>query len=413
MTTDPEETVEPTTGSGQVVELEDLGFDRGGHLLVAHALRRLPTGHEIEVRGSDPSLRADLGAWCRVQGHSVAWDTPEEDDPLVARVTRGDRDLRRLAGAERAGDPSPSGVVERAPRSWGLAARGALVEQGGPPADFDLDDRDLVWTEVAPRLYANAAAAQWDPETAIDWDAEVDLPPEIEEAVVQVMTYLVENEQAALNVPARFLARIHPHYREVVQFLAIQTADEARHVEVFTRRALLSGGPLGVSGSGGRASLQTLLEEPDFTLAHFLLSVLGEGSFLELLAFIERHGPDPVTRRVAELAFRDEARHVTFGMAHMLHRVDVEPGLRDRLRRAIEQRHDQLVDTAGLNAEVFDALVLLAAGAWTPEAVAEGYAAVQQLQEDMDQGRRRRLRRLGFSAREAADLSALHTRNFM
>jgi hypothetical protein len=38
---------------------------------------------------------------------------------------------------------------------------------------------------------------------------------------------------------------------------------------------------------------------------------------------------------------------------------------------------------------------------------------VQALQADMDEGRRRRLVRLGFSEREAADLSALHTRNFM
>jgi hypothetical protein len=31
----------------------------------------------------------------------------------------------------------------------------------------------------------------------------------------------------------------------------------------------------------------------------------------------------------------------------------------------------------------------------------------------MDDGRRRRLARLGFPADEAAELSALHTRNFM
>src|SRR5256885_6255574 len=76
-----------------------------------------------------------------------------------------------------------------------------------------------------------------------------------------------------------------------------------RHVEVFTRRAELSGAPLGTSGAGGRASLQTLLDEGDFSLAAFLLSVLGEGSFLDLLSFLERHGPDPVTRPVAHLAF--------------------------------------------------------------------------------------------------------------
>ena len=44
-----------------------------------------------------------------------------------------------------------------------------------------------------------------------------------------------------------------------------------------------------MSGAGGRASLQTLLQETDFSLASLLLSVLGEGTFLSLLSFLERH----------------------------------------------------------------------------------------------------------------------------
>ena len=72
---------------------------------------------------------------------------------------------------------------------------------------------------------------------------------EVEDAVVQVMTYLIENEQAALAVPARFLGRIHPHFREVAQFLAVQVADEARHMEVFSRRAVLHGRLPGTSTS--------------------------------------------------------------------------------------------------------------------------------------------------------------------
>jgi hypothetical protein len=305
-------------------------------------------------------------------------------------------------------------VVERAPSTWGLAARGALVEAGGPPlVTADLDRKAEVWADIAPKLYAQALAGQWDPATAVDWNAPIEHGQEVEAAVVQVMTYLVENEQAALIVPARFIARIHPHYREVLQLLAVQTADEARHIEVFTRRALLSGGPLGTSGAGGRASLQTLLEEPDFSLAAFLLSVLGEGTFLNLLSFLERYAPDPVTRQVARLALQDEARHVAFGMAHLEHRVAVEPELRTRLRAAIERRHDALAATAGLHAGVHDALVLLAAGAFTPATIASGWDRVAHLQTDMDEGRQRRLARLGFPPDEAAALSALHTRNFM
>jgi len=214
-------------------------------------------------------------------------------------------------------------------------------------------------------------------------------------------------------VPARFMARIHPHYREVVQFLATQVADEARHVEVFTRRAGLRGRPLGVSGAGGRASLQTLLDEPDWATASFLLSVLGEGTFLALLGFLERAAPDPVTRQVAHLALQDEARHVAFAMGHLGEHLRAEPGLRDRLRAAVERRHDALVRTAGLAPAVHDALVVLAAGSWAPSAIASGWAAVQTLQADMDEGRRRRLVHLGFPDGEAAALSALHTRNFM
>ncbi|MGI8535150.1 MAG: ferritin-like domain-containing protein [Mycobacteriales bacterium] len=390
------------------LDLGWLGFEQGAHLLVDRALRTLPPDGRLHVRGGDPALGVHLRAWCRQHGHGFEPD-PEGGYELV----RGRTEQQRWAGAERAGGPLPEQVVRRPPAHWGLAARGALVEAGGPSPPFDLDDRDIVWADLAPRLYAHAAAAQWDPATAVDWAAGDELPPDIEAAVVQVMTYLVENEQAALVIPARLLARVHPHFREVQQLLAVQAADEARHMEVFTRRALMHGGPMGTSSAGGRASLTTLLSEPDFSLATFLLSVLGEGSFLSLLAFLDQHAPDPVTREVTRLARVDEARHVAFGMAHLHHQAVLDPTLRGRLRAAVERRHDVLSDTAGLNADVFDAMVVLAAGAWTPEAIARGYRAVQDLHGAMDEGRRQRLSRLGFPEDEAAELSALHTRNFM
>jgi hypothetical protein len=62
---------------------------------------------------------------------------------------------------------------------------------------------------------------------------------------------------------------------------------------------------------------------------------------------------------------------------------------------------------------VFDALVLLAAGGWAPADLRRGHAAVVRLVNEMDQGRRSRLARLGFDPATAAQLSSLHTRNFM
>jgi hypothetical protein len=144
-----------------------------------------------------------------------------------------------------------------------------------------------------------------------------------------------------------------------------------------------------------------------------LLSVLGEGTFLSLLSFLEAHAPDSITRRVAQLALQDEARHVAFGIGHLREQLDTEPDLRGRLVASVERRHDALAQTSGLNDEVFDALVVLAAGALDPTAIARGWQRVQELERDMDLGRRRRLARLAFAPAEAEVLSALHTRNFM
>jgi len=387
------------------IDLEDLGLDRGAHLLIERALRDLAPGDRLHVLGRDAQLPIHLRAWCRAHGHGFEADGPT--------IVRGDADHARWEDAARVGAATPDGLAARAGPGWGLAARGALVEAGGPEPRFELDQRDQLWADVVPRLYAQALAGQWDPATAIDWDAGALLPADVEAAVVQVMTYLVENEMAALVVPARFLGRIHPYFREVVQLLAVQVADEARHVEVFTRRAELRGGDLGVSGAGGRASLQTLLDEPDFVLASFLLSVLGEGSFLNLLGFLDEHAPDPVTAQVAHLARQDEARHVAYGVAHLEFLCASDPGVREQLRVAVHRRHDALAQTAGLNRQVFDALVVLAAGSWSPADIGRGFDAVERLQAEMDEGRRRRLTRLGFPDQDAAELSALHTRNFM
>lgn len=376
-------------------------MDAGGHLLLDRALARLRPGDRVHVVGTDPNLVVHLSPWARARGHQAEGNV----------IVRGDAGDRRLAGAVRAG--SPVAVVDRPPATWGLAVRGAVIEAGGPPlVGADLDEREIVWTELAAKLYMQAAAGQWDPNRLIDWTPP-HLPDDVENAVVQVMTYLVENEQAALLVPARFLGRIHPHFREVVQFLATQVADEARHIEVFARRAGLTGREFGVSGAGGRASLQTLLDEPDWAVASFLLSVLGEGTFLSLLSFLDRYAPDRVTAQIAHLALQDEGRHVAFALGHLGEHLRSDPSYRDRLRSAIVRRHDALASTAGLAPAVYDALVVLAAGAWTPAAIGAGWTRVQALQSDMDEGRQRRLLRLGFSSREAEELSALHTMNFM
>ena len=201
-----------------------------------------------------------------------------------------------------------------------------LVEAGTPEFDFHLVDKIEVWADDAARIYAQAVAAQWDPETAIPWNAEFTLPDDVEDAVVQIMTYLIENETAALIIPSRFIAQLHPHFREVMQVLAVQAADEARHIEVFTRRARLKTRRVGPVDERRPGVAQDSGRRAEFAIASFLLSVLGEGTFLSLLWFIEQHAPDPVTASVTRLAAQDEARHVAFGLAHLSQHLSTDAG---------------------------------------------------------------------------------------
>ncbi len=400
------------TSQSRIINIETLSFTSGAHMLLKRALHELPVGGRLGVRADAPDFAAHLRGWCRAQGHGYI----EGDDQFVAWIVRGATAHGRWRGAERTGRADAredDAVCADPPANWGFAARGATIEAGGPAFHYTLRMKEQVWADSAPRLYSQAVTSQWNPQTAINWQEQFALDEEIEQAVVQVMTYLIENENAALQVPARFIAQIHPHFREVLQLLAVQIADEARHVEVFTRRASLRSGELGLSTVSGQQSLKTLLDEPNFALASFLLSVLGEGTFLNLLWFLERHAPDPLTRQIARLVAQDEARHVAFGVGHLQYQLATDPALRERLALAITRRHEALAQTAGLNEEVYDALILLAAGSWRPEDIAAGHARAQTLKEEMHAGRQARLEKLGFSGAEAAELSVLHTRNFM
>lgn len=396
------------------IDIEQHGFDAGVHVRIKLALAGLPVGGELLVLGDGDAWAGPLAGWCRQQGHALAFFTV--DGKKQAKITRGSVQSGRWSGAAQTGaiDPrQPGAVLPEADPRWGLAARGACVEAGVPAFPFRLNRQSAIWADSAATLYAEAVAGQWNADVAIDWQAEFSLPDEIESAVVQVMTYMIENENAALVVPARFLGQLHPHYREVQAVLALQIADEARHIDVFTRRIALKGRQPGTSTVGGQASLKSLLDEAEFSVAQFLLAVLGEGTFVSLLNFLHAHAPDPVTRQIARLAARDEARHVAFGMAHLGQQLAGDPALVARLVNAVEARFDNLSGTSGLNEDVFDALILLAAGASDGPAIAAGYAHLQTLLQDMARGREARLAKLGFPAADAKRLAALHTRNFM
>jgi hypothetical protein len=384
------------------LDLEDLALHEGATVLLRRVLSQLATGEWCEVCGDSADLASQLAAWCRKEG-------------LRCESRQGVAGTYRIesAGPALAIHTSRGNVSETAALNWGLAPRGARIEKGGPDFGFTLRQKRDVWARELNAIYSQATANQWSAARDIPWPELPKLSTEVESAVGQIMTFLTENEFAALYVPARFIPRIHPHYREVVEVLAMQVVDEARHAEAFTRRAEAGGAGLGTTATSGQLSLKTLLEEPDFTTATFLLCVMGEGTFLTLLKFLGEHAPDPVTATLVRLAHRDEARHVAFGTEHMRYVFEREPEMRLSMAAAVERRSQMLASISGLSSYVHDALVVFAGGGISVSQIRTGSRHVAELQREMDRMRRERLQSLRFEPAVATTMSAYHTKNFM
>lgn len=407
----------------------DLDAGSGLLMLIRGALEQLPEGGILEVRSREPSVAHDLPAWCRITGHPLCGIASGQDHTkyfvqrgglrgVIASETpdwgirvplRGGKELdTRDWFVGRMGQ-----VPETAPPEAGFAPRGAVVEAGSPAFPFSINEKEKVWAENVAELYEQATANQWDASKDIPWHLLEPLPDDLERAVCQVMTFLVENEYSALYVPAQFVSRINPQYSEVVMFLSTQMVDEARHIEAFTKRALANGGGLQYSAASTQLSLKTLFDQRDFSSASFLLSVLGEGTFLDLLKFIEDYAPDPVTREIVSRARVDESRHVHFGMAHIKHYIGQDPAHAKHLIRAVKERAGFLRAVTGVNPLVQEALTVLAAGGLDPKRLPLGIERVKQLYSTMHENRVKRLVGIGFSREEAESMSVLHTPNFM
>lgn len=377
----------------------DLPLSGGLLALVRPALLAMTPGGVLALRSSCPGVRQDLPSWCRVERHEYLGCERDPDDRDRHLIRRGAFGVPR---------PTPENPEHADPHT-GFAPRGALVEPGGPAYPVTLTQRDLALAPGTRQLYEQAVGAQWHA-SDLAWDRVRPLAPALERALAQVMTFLAENELSALYVPSKFVARLHPAFAETAMFLATQLMDESRHIDVFLRRA---GTTPGVSSVTTSRSLLALLELEDFTEAAFLLSVLGEGTFLDLLRFVEVHAPDEVTAELARRTRADEARHVHFGIAHVRHVLAVDPSAAARLEAAVRRRAAALHGIDGVPAPIQDALTVLAAGGDEPARVARGHEAFQRLLAEMHEGRLKRLGHAGFTPQQAQALSDLHTPNFM
>lgn len=412
--------------SSHRLEAHGLELGSGLEVLLQVTLTGLRAGDSIDVATPSRAVALELPAWARLHGHDVVGEPHHEGKDFLITLQRGA--TNRILGGDapeayeapklRAGGEFHSDAMrgeqmppETLERDSGFAPIGSIREAGSPQFDWRLHHRDQIWAPEVAELAEQGSAAQWDASIDVPWEAAGHVPEVLERAVAQVMTFIAQNEYAALYVPAGFLRQTHPSYVELVMWLAGHIHDEARHIEVFTKRALL-GGQSGYALASTELSLHSLLEEQDFTAAALLLNVLGEGTFLDLLRFVERHSPDAATATAARLAHRDERRHVHFGISHVRYVVGSDPERRTALVYSAEQRAAKLTELT-LSPLLTEGLTIMAAGSMRPAALSDGAREVRTLMHTMERNRIRRLRSAGFDAQQARYISDLHTPNLM
>jgi TusA-related sulfurtransferase len=405
----------------------ELELGGGLEVLLVAALEGMAAGQRLEVVTPSRSTALELPSWARAAGHEAVGERAlEGDGSFAVQIERGPfarvhadalparRPGPQLRGGElHTADIRPaSAVPARVDGEAGFIPLAAVAERGAPSFGWALNERDALWADDVAELAEQASAAQWDASRDVPWEAAVGLPDFMERAVSQVMTFIAQNEYAALYVPAGFLADVNPAYPEMLMWLASHVHDEARHVEVFTKRSLV-GGQAGYALASTELSLHTLLDERDFSGAALLLNVLGEGTFLDLLRFVEHHAPDAATRAAAALAHRDEVRHVHFGISHVRRHIATDPDQRAALIGVAERRAAKLTEMSGLSPLLTEGLTVMAAGSLQPAELARGADEVRGLMQTMEENRIKRLRAAGFDERDARHLSDLHTPNLM
>ena len=172
-------------------------------------------------------------------------------------------------------------------------------------------------------------------------------PPERERLVTVLCSYCI-GETAALE-GAGGLIQIAPN-RHAKVFLATQTVDEGRHLEVLTRRLreLGVGDPEAEIERRGSRSLKEfhrrlleLVRGRDWIAALFAQNVVLE--CMEFAVFgLHAKTADPRTREVLAGIVKDERRHMGFGENELGRRLRDAPYARERLR-AVRSELDALV----------------------------------------------------------------------
>lgn len=250
-------------------------------------------------------------------GHCRQWGT---------RVKKGEHGLRL-------GDLNV-GIYGEIPQHWedqSRRPRGAADLAGQPPLPYHLRSKHQLWADSAADLYEEAIQHRWIPATDIPWDALSPLSEDVERAMCQVLTELMQAANAELECITYWQEQMSYGYHEVKQFLAVAALTCARHIDAFRKRCLANGGGLGLE-SRGRMNRAILESRGGWTEAVVYIYLLRGFYIQAQYRYLFAHAHNAAEREVFANCLADHARHMSYALDHLRYAINHADGQRDVVR---------------------------------------------------------------------------------
>jgi len=199
------------------------------------------------------------------------------------------------------------------------------------------------------KLYEKAKGAQWNGETDLPWDTDVDPtqvlpaigstgdprfgpdgtlaqnpdlpfgkfgPKEWEEMAVESINWrlsqFMHGEQGALLCTAKIVETVP--WIDAKYYASTQVMDEARHVEVFAKyldTKLTGYYPV---NTHLRLLLDDIIQDSRWDMTYLGMQIMVEGLALAAFGFMHQLTEEPLLKQLLRYVMSDEARHVAFGV---------------------------------------------------------------------------------------------------
>jgi len=283
--------------------------------------------------------------------------------------------------------------------------RGSVLVPGLPDLGYTVNRKSEVWSDNCARLYEESKSRRWAPAVDIDWERvrANPLSPACTLAMRQLCTALEEIALGILEFPGRWVFWINQEFLELKSLHCAHMIDQARHVEVFRKRAMTIGG-LGRASVAIEQAMKEIISADNYTAG--AMSVYLMLNSLVLGIFRTASSVSDVDAKMFRLCMQDTARQVAYATGQLSYFLGQHPVKASLLHEHLDETEHTM---AGILAapELVEPLIVLAGGGTTDAEVARGRAKVSAMHHGVIDEYFERLAAVGLSRRGRSRLDEI------